>query len=77
MTSLKLRAIGNSVGVLLPKRLLAQLGVGKGDRLHVVKTERGIELRPYDSVFEGQMDVGEVAITHDRDASKHLRSGDD
>ena len=42
MSTLKLRAIGNSVGVVLPKELLAELGVGKGDTLSVVRTPDGI-----------------------------------
>ena len=31
MTTLKLTSIGNSVGVVLPKELLAKLGLQKGD----------------------------------------------
>ena len=34
MSALKLTQIGNSVGVILPKELLAKLGVGKGDTLY-------------------------------------------
>ena len=33
MNALKLTQIGNSIGVILPKELLAKLGVGKGDTL--------------------------------------------
>jgi len=35
MASLKLRAIGNSAGVVLPKELLAKLDLRDGDTLHV------------------------------------------
>ncbi len=38
MTALKLTQIGNSIGVTLPKELLAQLGLQKGDRVYAVET---------------------------------------
>ncbi len=64
---LKLSAIGNSVGFILPKDVLARLGVGKGDMLSVIETPDGIELRPYDPDFEAQMETARV-IMHKRRA---------
>jgi putative addiction module antidote len=52
---LKITSIGNSVGVVLPKELLARLRVGKGDVLSVVETPNGVELRAVDPDFEAQM----------------------
>jgi putative addiction module antidote len=52
---LKLTAIGNSVGVILPKELLARLDVQKGDTLYAVETEDGIRLVASDPEFEAQM----------------------
>lgn len=57
MSVLKLMAIGNSVGVILPKELLAKLGVAKGDTLFAVETDNGIRLTTTDPDFEAQMDV--------------------
>jgi len=57
MTALKLTAIGNSVGVILPKELLAKLGVGKGDTLFAVETDGGIRLTTTDPDFEALMKV--------------------
>ena len=57
MTSLKLKAVGNSTGVILPKEILAKLRVEKGDRLFVIETPNGIELTPYDPEFERQMEA--------------------
>jgi putative addiction module antidote len=46
---LQIKKIGNSVGLILPKDLLARLKLKEGDKLHVVEqTERGIKLSPYD-----------------------------
>jgi putative addiction module antidote len=57
MSTLKLTGIGNSVGVILPKELLAKLGVGKGDTLHAIETADGIRLTTADPEFEAQMEV--------------------
>jgi len=46
---LQIKKIGNSVGLILPKELLARLKLREGDKLFVVEqTERGIKLSPYD-----------------------------
>lgn len=57
MTELKLTAIGNSVGVIFPKELLARLGVGKGDTLYAVDTADGVRLTTSDPEFDAQMAV--------------------
>lgn len=57
MSTLKLRAIGNSVGVVLPKELLTELKVGEGDTLSVVRTPDGIRLAKSDLAFEQDMEV--------------------
>jgi putative addiction module antidote len=55
MSTLKLRAIGNSVGVVLPKEILARLKVGAGDTLYAVDAPDGIRLTASDPEFEAQM----------------------
>jgi len=55
MTALKLTQIGNSVGVILPKEILARLKVEKGDTLFVTDGPDGITLTPYSNEFEQQM----------------------
>ena len=55
MSALKLTQIGNSVGVILPKDMLARLKLEKGDTLHVTETPDGFRLTPHDPRFEAQM----------------------
>jgi len=55
MATLKLRAVGNSVGVVLPKDLLIRLGLGEGDTLHVIEAPDGFRLKRSDPAFERQM----------------------
>jgi putative addiction module antidote len=47
MGTLKIRKVGNSLGVTFPKDLLETLNVQEGDELYLIKTERGFELTPY------------------------------
>ena len=51
----KLTAIGNSTGVILPKDILARLRMERGDELFVLETPDGIELRKSNPEFEDQM----------------------
>jgi putative addiction module antidote len=72
MTSLKLTAVGNSTGVVLPKEILQRLRVNRGDVLYVIETPRGIELTPCNPEFTGQMEVAERAMREDRDVLRKL-----
>lgn len=71
-TSIKIRSIGNSAGLVLPKEVLQHLQVGKGDVLYVVETANGIELTPYDPEFAEQMKVAERVMREDRDVLRQL-----
>lgn len=55
MSALKLTQIGNSVGVILPKEVLARLKVEKGDVLYLSEAVNGVLLTPYNPEFEEQM----------------------
>ena len=57
MSTLKLTQIGNSVGVILPKEVLARLKVEKGDVLYISEAVNGVLLTPYSREFEEQMDA--------------------
>ncbi len=46
---LKVRKLGKSLGVVLPKKLLDELGVGEGDVLYPIRTDYGVELSTKDA----------------------------
>ena len=69
---LKITAIGNSAGVILPRELLARLRVNKGDELYVLETPDGIRLTTYDPEFAAQMDVVEGIMRDRRDLLRKL-----
>ena len=72
MASLKVTTVGNSVGLILPRDLLAKLRVAKGDTLYVTETTNGIELTPFNPDFAVQMDAAESIMRENRDALRKL-----
>ena len=55
--TVKVTQIGNSLGVVLPKEVLAKLKVEKGQVLHVLDTPDGVALTAYDPEFEEVLDI--------------------
>ena len=70
---LQIKRIGNSVGLILPKDLLARLKLKEGDKLHVVEqTERGIKLTPYDPKHAEAMEIARRSFRKHADTYKAL-----
>jgi len=69
---LKIIAVGNSSGVILPVQFLEKLRVKKGDRLYCVETPSGIELTPYRPEFAEQMELGEEILRENRNLLRRL-----
>jgi putative addiction module antidote len=56
--TIEIRKIGNSVGVILPKELLARFNLKEGDKLFPVEQPNGgLLLTPHDPDFEKAMTV--------------------
>jgi len=72
MTVLKLTQIGNSLGVILPKELLAKLGVSEGDTLYAVDQPDGVRLTTADPDFEKHMAVARRVIKRRRAVLREL-----
>jgi putative addiction module antidote len=72
MATLKVTQIGNSLGVILPKELLARLKVDKGDALYITETPTGVALTPYDPSFEEQLELGREFMREYRDTFRAL-----
>ena len=58
MLDLKVRRIGNSYGVVLPKVVLGRLRVKEGDLL-TESADGAYRITPYDPEFERQMKLAE------------------
>ncbi len=75
MTTLKLKPVGNSTGIILPKEILTKLRVESGDSLFMVETPNGIELTPYDPEFERQMKTARKIMKQRRAVLRELAKG--
>ena len=69
---LKITAIGNSFGVILPKAILEKLRVSKGDSVLAIETPSGFELTTYDQEVAEQMEVAERVMRKHRDVLRRL-----
>jgi putative addiction module antidote len=72
MTALKLTQIGNSVGVILPKEILARLKLEKGDIVFVTDAANGVMLTPYDPGLAEQLEAGREFMREYRDTFHQL-----
>ncbi len=73
VVELKLRKIGNSIGVVLPKEVLAHLKVGVGDTICVsVAVDGSLRVGPSIDEFKKQMEAAERVITRYRRTLREL-----
>jgi putative addiction module antidote len=68
---IKIRKIGNSLGVTLSEQV-REMGLKEGDSLYVVKTRDGIELTPYDPDFAEALDAARDFMRRYPNAMKKL-----
>jgi putative addiction module antidote len=70
---LQIRKIGNSLGLILPKELLAQLGFAEGDRLEFVRQpEGGVRLQRHDDTHARAMAIARQVMKDYADTMREL-----
>jgi len=52
---IKLRKVGNSVAMIVPKQVRQKMGVEEGDAVYLTETPDGYRISPYDPEFSRQM----------------------
>jgi putative addiction module antidote len=72
MSAVKVIAIGNSIGVILPEETLNRLNVKTGDTLYITEIPNGLQLSPFDEEFVAKMEVAHHVVRRYRDAFKKL-----
>jgi putative addiction module antidote len=73
MHALKLRKIGNSLGVVLPKEALAGLKAAEGDVIYLTDSlDGGFRLTPLNEEFADQFKQAERIMREDRDVLREL-----
>ena len=68
----KVRKVGNSLGVILTKDVVEALGVAEGDELFAIRTPDGIRLTPYDPDFATAIESTRDYMRRHRDALHEL-----
>lgn len=70
---LKLRKVGNSVGVVLPKEVLAHLKVDEGDTVSLTEGPEGsLRMSPHKAEIAHQMEVAQDVMKRYRHALREL-----
>ena len=72
MVALKVRSVGNSVGVVLPQEATNRLKVNVGDTLYLTEDKDGFRVTPYDPVFDRQMAVAQKVMRKNRHVLRAL-----
>jgi putative addiction module antidote len=72
MTTLKITQIGNSLGLILPKEILARLKLGKGDAVFLTDTPDGVAITPCDPETAEQLALGSEFMREYRDTFRAL-----
>ena len=67
MYTLKLRRVGTSTGVVLPKEMLAQLRAAEGQEVYAVESPNGFTLTVLDPRVRQQVELGEAFMDRYRD----------
>lgn len=72
MYTLKLTQVGNSVGAVFPKDLLAKLDLTKGDELYLTDAPDGLRITTHNPEFEHQMSVARDVMKRRRAVLREL-----
>jgi putative addiction module antidote len=72
MYKLKLRKVGNSLGLILPAEAVKALEVREGDTLYLTGSPEGMRMTTLDPDFERQMRIAEEGMREYRDALRAL-----
>lgn len=67
MVALKIRKIGNSLGVVLPKEVISRLRTGEGGEVFLLEgPDNTYRITPFDPTFEKKMEKAEEIMARYR-----------
>lgn len=66
--TLNVKKRGNSLSVIIPKEMAAEMNIEDGDTLFVTKTPSGYEISPYDPSFAKKMEIARRGMKKYRNA---------
>jgi putative addiction module antidote len=72
MQMLKIRKVGNSLGLVLPREVVARLKVEEGDTVYLTDAQDGYRITPMNADFAKQMAAAEAIMREERDVLREL-----
>jgi putative addiction module antidote len=67
MVTLKVRKVGNSIGLVLPKEVVSRLRAGEGDEVFLLEGPNNTyRLTPFDPAFQQKMEKAEEIMSRYR-----------
>lgn len=70
--TVKVTQIGNSVGIVLPREVLSELNVEKGDTVLITSTPDGVRLTSFQPDFANKVAIFEKVMRDNRDVLRKL-----
>ena len=71
-TASKVRKMGNSSAVILPKEYMARFNLDQGDPVNLIETAEGILITPYDDGTARQMELAAKVMRENRNMLRKL-----
>lgn len=73
MVALKIRKVGNSLGVVLPKEVISRLRTGEGEEVFLLEGPNNTyQLTPFDPDFRKKMEKAEEIMGRYRNTLREL-----
>ncbi|WP_035069131.1 AbrB/MazE/SpoVT family DNA-binding domain-containing protein [Nitratidesulfovibrio termitidis] len=73
MQAVKVRKVGNSLGMVLPKEAVARLNVREGDTIYLTEApDGGFRLTPVNEEFAEQIGLADDIMREDRNILREL-----
>lgn len=73
MQTVKIRKVGNSLGMVLPKEALARMNVREGDTIYLTEApDGGFRLTPVNEEFAEQIGLADDIMREDRNILREL-----
>lgn len=67
MVTLKIRKVGNSLGIVLPKEVISRLRTGQGEEVFLLEgPDNTYRITPFDPTFEKKMEKAEEIMARYR-----------
>lgn len=68
----KVRKVGNSSAVILPREIMSKFNLEQGDAVNLVETAEGVLITPYDEKTSRQMELAAKVMRENRNMLKKL-----